>query len=165
MKRSAPIKRKTALKRRAQPRPKLTKADPHETERDFVRRLLAANASLHAERKARKPLPKQSAKGKARNALLAVAKAEFWATHDGQCEFRWWIQSKWHDAGPAPYGYDESSTERCSATATELHHRALRGRNVCNIATFCGLCAQHHRWTHQHSNEARRLGYLILKVD
>lgn len=88
---------------------------------------------------------------------------EWWTGHDGQCEFRFWVQSKWHDAGPSPRTYLEPSTRRCPNKAERRpHHMKKRGRYLCAKETFLGLCFPCHiGWLHNNEEEARRLGYLL----
>lgn len=175
MKRSA-IQRKTPLKRRVKPRsgactcdlPEIGQFDhgpfcPQNHNRlaeEWSRKL---HAYIAKEQRPRKPLPRVSARGKARNAEYAKAKAAWRKQHDGQCEFRCWIPSRWHDAGPAPYGYDSPSTKRCTRRAqSSPHHMALRcGSMLCDTRFWMGICVEHHRFIHDHAREARRLGYLV----
>jgi len=59
---------------------------------------------------------------------------------------------------------DNPNCKACGAKATELHHS--RGR-IASLLTdtrfFLSLCAQCHRFTHEHPNEARKAGLLCEK--
>jgi hypothetical protein len=49
----------------------------------------------------------------------------------------------------------------CTNPSTEVHHKAGRGRNLCNISTFMAVCNDHHRAIHHRPGQARKNGYLI----
>lgn len=49
----------------------------------------------------------------------------------------------------------------CTGLATEIHHKARRGRNYLKTETWAGLCANCHRWTEENGKAAEKLGLLI----
>lgn len=50
---------------------------------------------------------------------------------------------------------------RCGVWATQVHHIAKRGPNLCNKETFCACCDSCHKFIHQHAQWAREHGLLI----
>lgn len=110
--------------------------------------------------KPRPPLPRQSPKRKARNAEYEAAVQQWRAGHDGRCEMR--FDQAGYPISYRPVGSLRVSFLRCQRSAgPRPHHMARRGRNLCNVTTFMGVCQQCHDWIHSHTREARRLGYLI----
>jgi hypothetical protein len=49
----------------------------------------------------------------------------------------------------------------CSKLANDLHHKARRKENLCNVETFMSVCREHHNWIEENHAESVRLGYLI----
>jgi len=49
----------------------------------------------------------------------------------------------------------------CNALANDLHHKARRGKNLCNVDTFMGVCRKHHNWIEENPKESKELGYLM----
>lgn len=145
----SPLKRRQPM-RRAKPGPS-----------PLIRALIAQADIMEKhgalKRKPRKPLPKVSARGKARNAEYAKARAAFIVQHDGVCDARYNLD------GRLPWVADPRRHPfRCKLPATDLHHRAGRtGTLLWDKTYFSGLCVQCHAWAHSNANEARRLGYLV----
>lgn len=152
--------KRSLLKRR---QPMRRKADPFETQRAFEKRLFAASAKITAARKPRKPLPKVSARGKARNAEYAKAKAAWLANGGaGDCEmvYVWKDQATSQELVRGPRGSDGCGCgNKPSRSPHHLKRRA--GPLLCDIRFFCALCPADHRWVHDNEEEARRLGYLL----
>lgn len=48
--------------------------------------------------------------------------------------------------------------------ATEVHHKAGRGRNLLNVETWLGVTREGHVWIETHPEEAKRLGYSISRL-
>lgn len=48
----------------------------------------------------------------------------------------------------------------CCSASFDIHHTALRGKNLCNVSTFLAVCRPHHNHIHNHPREARANGYL-----
>jgi len=51
----------------------------------------------------------------------------------------------------------------CHNPSNDLHHKAKRGKNLCNVSTFMAVCRKHHIWIHDNEIESKRMGYLIKK--
>lgn len=49
----------------------------------------------------------------------------------------------------------------CSRPATDLHHRAGRGKYLNDVLTFMALCRPCHNWIHENPKESRELLYLL----
>lgn len=49
----------------------------------------------------------------------------------------------------------------CTGQAQEVHHKAGRGKNLNNVATWAAICSHCHRETHQHPSIARKNGFLV----
>ena len=49
----------------------------------------------------------------------------------------------------------------CTKVSQDLHHKAGRGKFMCDKNTFMAICRKHHTWIHEHPKESRELGYLI----
>lgn len=100
-----------------------------------------------------------SPKRRKQNVIYEAAKKKWRASHDGRCEM---IMAP--DGRPLPRDPGVIGNEvhgRCwNAAMAQPHHRALRGKNLCNINTFSGLCFHHHQWTHDNPSKARDLGWL-----
>ena len=45
--------------------------------------------------------------------------------------------------------------------ATEIHHRAGRGKNYLNESTWIGVCREAHERIHSNPSWARKLGFII----
>lgn len=50
---------------------------------------------------------------------------------------------------------------KCDYASREIHHTQGRGPNLCNVETFCAICAPCHRFLHAHGQKARELGLLL----
>lgn len=50
-----------------------------------------------------------------------------------------------------------------NAGANQIHHKAKRGKNLCNTETFMCVCALCHRKIHDNPKWARENGYLIYE--
>ena len=50
--------------------------------------------------------------------------------------------------------------ECCTVKATQVHHKAGRGKNTNRVETFVAICHECHVWVHQHPNEAREKGWI-----
>jgi hypothetical protein len=48
----------------------------------------------------------------------------------------------------------------CTKEATQVHHKAGRGRNTNKVDTFIATCHSCHTWIHAHPAEAREKGWL-----
>lgn len=46
----------------------------------------------------------------------------------------------------------------CTKLATEIHHKARRGKNLNNPDTFCPTCRHCHTFCHENPKIARELG-------
>ncbi len=51
--------------------------------------------------------------------------------------------------------------EVCGCPATDIHHKAKRGKNLYNMETFMATCRLCHNKIHDNPAWARELGYLI----
>jgi len=51
----------------------------------------------------------------------------------------------------------------CTLNATEIHHKALRGKNYLNIETWLPACSNCHKYIHDHPKESYEKGLLISK--
>lgn len=51
----------------------------------------------------------------------------------------------------------------CKRLGNDLHHKAKRGKNLCDETTFMSVCRNHHNWIHEHPIESKELGYLIIR--
>lgn len=62
----------------------------------------------------------------------------------------------------AAYMADHSVCESCGTQpATDLHHKAGRGANLCRTETFMATCRQCHNAIHSNPSIARIKGHLI----
>lgn len=113
------------------------------------------------------------------NLEYAAAKAAWRAAHDGRCEMRigfaYGHKHPYFDLGMKfpgdPLSYEPVQWEgvakpgihgRCPRRAEPApHHRALRGKFLCDIRFFAGVCLACHNWIHANPKKARQLGYLI----
>ena len=50
--------------------------------------------------------------------------------------------------------------EGCICLATEVHHKAGRGKNLNNVATWMAVCRPHHEKIHRNPSWARAHNYL-----
>lgn len=57
---------------------------------------------------------------------------------------------------PASY-----AVPRCEVWASQVHHLAGRGKNLCNEETFCAVCDPCHKFIHAHAQKSREPGLLI----
>lgn len=48
----------------------------------------------------------------------------------------------------------------CVKFTSDVHHKAGRGRNLLNVATWMPVCRPCHDLIHQHPSFARKQGYL-----
>ena len=48
----------------------------------------------------------------------------------------------------------------CPSLATEVHHKAGRGKNLNNVATWMAVCRPHHEKIHRNPSWARAHNYL-----
>ena len=48
----------------------------------------------------------------------------------------------------------------CVKPTSDVHHKAGRGRNLLNVATWMPVCRPCHDFIHQHPSFARKQGYL-----
>ena len=48
----------------------------------------------------------------------------------------------------------------CTNLANDIHHIRGRGRKLNNVLYWLPICAEHHRYLHEHGKEARKLGLL-----
>jgi len=51
--------------------------------------------------------------------------------------------------------------EVCGCPATDIHHKAKRGKNLYNMETFMATCRLCHNRIHDNPAWAREMGYLI----
>jgi hypothetical protein len=49
----------------------------------------------------------------------------------------------------------------CEVPSRDVHHKASRGKNLNNVATWMAVCRVHHDLIHRCPGHARSLGYLI----
>lgn len=49
----------------------------------------------------------------------------------------------------------------CNKPSNDLHHKARRGKNLCNVETFMAVCRTCHNWIEDNPTKSRELGYLI----
>ena len=49
----------------------------------------------------------------------------------------------------------------CGCDATDIHHMAKRGKNLCNKDTFLSLCRQCHQKAHDNPALAKENGYTL----
>lgn len=87
--------------------------------------------------------------------IYQLAVSEFWLKIESRDGYR---RCEWTDMSPKYDRYDE---ERCNKMG-ELHHKKGRtGSNLTNKSTFMSCCRNHHRYLHDHPNEARKRRYLL----
>lgn len=55
--------------------------------------------------------------------------------------------------------------EVCGCPATDIHHKAKRGKNLYNMATFMAVCRPCHNKIHDNPAWAREKGYLIYEYN
>lgn len=53
------------------------------------------------------------------------------------------------------------SVPRCTVRATQIHHTKRRGPHLNDVDSFCGCCADCHRWIETHTQKSRELGLLV----
>ena len=117
------------------------------------------NSTLkHRKHLKRKPLRRVSKKRMEENFTYQLAVEEWRAKRinvDGyfRCEFK----------GQPFFGsYQDEDSGRCALTAMHApHHRKLRGKWLAHPRYFMAACFHHHRWIHDHANEARKRRYLL----
>jgi hypothetical protein len=51
----------------------------------------------------------------------------------------------------------------CKKPSEDLHHKARRGENLCNVETFMAVCRKHHIWIEENHELSLELGYLRKK--
>jgi hypothetical protein len=51
----------------------------------------------------------------------------------------------------------------CTIYTTDVHHKALRGKNYLNIETWLPVCRNCHKYIHEHPKESFEKGFLISK--
>lgn len=95
-----------------------------------------------AGRKPRRPLPKTSKKRGKEGRRYSAKRKAFLEAHPA-CEVIAWKR-----------------LPECTFRATDIHHRAKRGKNYLNEATWISACRTCHNWIHNHPKEARNLGLL-----
>ena len=59
------------------------------------------------------------------------------------------------------YFTNQPDCEVCGCPATDIHHKAKRGKNLYNMETFMAVCRLCHNKIHDNPAWARELGYLI----
>ena len=59
------------------------------------------------------------------------------------------------------YLNENPNCEVCGNFAMDIHHKAKRGKNLCNMETFMAVCRTCHTKIHDNPSWARELGYLI----
>lgn len=98
-----------------------------------------------------------STKRQLQNVLYRAVLSQWRAQHDGRCEMRVNI----YTGQPMPRGATLHSIQ-CPCRADDApHHSKGRGRFLCDISTFRGLCRRHHNFIHhENPNLARALGWL-----
>jgi hypothetical protein len=58
----------------------------------------------------------------------------------------------------------EANLPNCTSVATDVHHKAGRGRNYLVIDTWFAACRSCHSWIEEHPIEAREAGYSTTKL-
>ncbi len=53
----------------------------------------------------------------------------------------------------------EAKIPGCTATATDIHHKAGRGENHLKISTWLAVCRNCHRWIEENPDAAKELGF------
>lgn len=53
--------------------------------------------------------------------------------------------------------------EKCGSVATDLHHKALRGKYFLDSTTYASLCRPCHDWVHNNPKQAMEDGWLIKR--
>jgi hypothetical protein len=53
--------------------------------------------------------------------------------------------------------------ERCSLSATDVHHTKGRGRHFLNVLSWLAVCRSCHNWIETHPKDARELGFSDTK--
>lgn len=93
--------------------------------------------SRHGPRlRRKKPLRAVSAKQAKALRLYRELRTEFLAAN-GRCQF------------PA-----------CNAAASDVHHKARRGSNLNNVASWLAVCRHHHCWIELNANASRAMGLI-----
>lgn len=122
----------------------------HDYEKNFLKEKTKTDPAPHNQKGPRAPrsiLPKVSAKRKETNKTYESQK-NIWRKErkalDGfKCEFV--------DNGiRCPKGADRNP-----------HHRAKRGRNLCDRRHFMAVCLPHHEWIEANKREAETRGYIL----
>lgn len=54
-------------------------------------------------------------------------------------------------------------TKACPQHATDIHHRAGRGKFLLRVDTWTGLCREHHTWVHDNPAESKVNGLLMTR--
>lgn len=89
------------------------------------------------QNKNRAPIPKVSKKQRATMAQYNKARNEYLESHRF-CEF-----------------------QECCSVATEIHHKAGRGKRTADKSLFMAVCREHHDFIHNHPAKAEAMGYWI----
>lgn len=58
----------------------------------------------------------------------------------------------------------QAKLPNCTSVATDVHHKAGRGRNYLAIDTWFAVCRSCHSWIEEHPIEAREAGYSTTKL-
>lgn len=114
--------------------------------------------------KPKKPLkrggsPKRKCRLGQVSAKHAKALREYYARRRAYLE-----RNPWCEAGTIitraklPESY---SVPRCTVASTQIHHMRRRGPYLNDESTWCGCCADCHRWIETHAQKARELGLLV----
>lgn len=59
------------------------------------------------------------------------------------------------------YLNENPNCEVCGNFASDIHHKAKRGKNLCNMETFMSVCRMCHNRIHDNPAWARQNNYLI----
>lgn len=71
------------------------------------------------------------------------------------------VKSKEYSSLRLEYLFDHIDCEICNfLSATQIHHKELRGKNHNNVETFLAVCNHCHQRIHENPKWARENGYL-----
>jgi len=73
------------------------------------------------------------------------------------------VLNKEYSEARKEYFSTHPNCEVCGAGATDIHHKAKRGKNLSNLEMFMATCRTCHNRIHDNPAWARELGYLIYE--
>lgn len=89
-----------------------------------------------------KPIARRSAKGKADDRNYSTLAKKYKAAHP-VCE---------------------ANLPGCTKKTEDIHHKAGRGANLCNVDTFLGVCRNCHQTIEQEPEMAKEKGFSVSRL-